>query len=67
VTSLSLFLLPWWLRGKESACSAGDVGSVPGLEKEMGNQSRILAWEIPWTEEPGEVQVPGVAKELDMT
>ena len=22
------------------------------LEKEMANHSRILAWEIPWTEEP---------------
>ena len=25
------FGLPWWLSGKESACQAGDVGSVPGL------------------------------------
>ena len=24
-----------------------------GLEKEMATHSRILAWEIPWTEEPG--------------
>ena len=23
--------LPWWLSGKESACSAGDPGSIPGL------------------------------------
>ena len=23
--------LPWWLSGKESACNAGDLGSVPGL------------------------------------
>ena len=67
MTSLSLFLLLWWLSGKESTCSAGDVGSVPGLEKEMETQSSILAWEIPWTEEPGELQVHGVAKELDMT
>ena len=22
--------LPWWLRGKESACNAGDAGSIPG-------------------------------------
>ena len=26
------------------------------LEKEMANHSSILAWEIPWTEEPGEPQ-----------
>ena len=26
------------------------------LEKEMATHSRILAWEIPWTEEPGKLQ-----------
>ena len=26
------------------------------LEKEMATQSNILAWEIPWTEEPGRLQ-----------
>ena len=34
----------------------GDVGLVPGLrdplEKEMASHSSILAWRIPWTEEP---------------
>ena len=49
--------LPWWLSGKESACNAGDAGSIPGsgnpLEKEMATHSSILAWEIPWTEETG--------------
>ena len=25
--------LPWWLSGLESACNAGDVGSIPGLGK----------------------------------
>ena len=25
--------LPWWLSGKESACDAGDSGSIPGLER----------------------------------
>ena len=34
-----------------------DVGSIPGsedaLEKEMATYSGILAWRIPWTEEPG--------------
>ena len=23
--------LPWWLSGKESACQAGDAGSIPRL------------------------------------
>ena len=29
------------------------------LEKEMATQSCILAWEIPWTEEPGGLQFKG--------
>ena len=32
------------------------------LEKEMANQSSILAWEILWTEEPGELQSMGSQK-----
>ena len=27
---------PWWLSGKESACNAGDMGSVPGLGRSPG-------------------------------
>ena len=48
---------------KESACSAGDPGSIPGsgdpLEKEMATHSSILAWRIPWTEKPGGLQSTG--------
>ena len=29
------------------------------LEKEMANRSSILAWRIPWTEEPGGLQSKG--------
>ena len=29
------------------------------LEKEMATLSRILAWEIPWSEEPGGLQSKG--------
>ena len=29
------------------------LGQEDPLEKEMATLSRILAWEIPWTEEPG--------------
>ena len=39
--------------------SAGDVGSVPGLgtlAKDVAAHSRVLAWETPWTEEPGGLQ-----------
>ena len=32
------------------------------LEKEMATRSSILAWRIPWTEEPGGLQVRGVPK-----
>ena len=29
------------------------LGQEDSLEEEMATHSRILAWEIPWTEEPG--------------
>ena len=32
------------------------------LEKEITTHSSILAWRIPWTEEPGGLQVHGVTK-----
>ena len=49
--------------GKESACNAGDWDSILSqedpLEKEMATHSSILAWRIPWTEEPGRLQPTG--------
>ena len=36
------------------------------LEKEMATHYSILAWKIPWTEEPGRLQSTG-SKELDTT
>ena len=39
--------------GKESACKAGDLGSIPGSGRSPGegngNPLSILAWETPWT------------------
>ena len=32
------------------------------LEKETATHFSILAWEIPWTEEPGELQSIGLQK-----
>ena len=32
------------------------LGLEAPLEKEMATHSGILAWEIPWTEEPGRLQ-----------
>ena len=49
--------------GKESASKAEEPGSIPGSgrspEKGMATLSSILAWEIPWTEEPGGLQSLG--------
>ena len=50
---------PDGLADTESACSAGDAreeGSIPGQKEEMVTHSSILAWEIPWAEEPGGLQ-----------
>ena len=35
------------------------LGQEDPLEKEMATHSSILAWRIPWTEEPGELQSMG--------
>ena len=42
------------------------MGWEDPLEEEMATHSRILAWEIPWAEEPGGLQSMGF-QELDMT
>ena len=45
-----------------------DVGSIPGqedpLEKGMATHSSILAWRIPWTEEPGGLQSMGSQNQI---
>ena len=55
--------------GKESPASAGDAGDPRDvvqslgqedlLEEEIATHSSILAWKIPWTEEPGGPQSTG--------
>ena len=35
------------------------LGQEDPLQKEMATHSRILAWETPWTEEPGGLQSMG--------
>ena len=42
------------------------LGQEDPLEKEMATHSSILAWTIPWTEEPGGLQSMGSQRE-DMT
>ena len=48
---------------KNLSAKAGNAGSTPGSvrspEEETATHSRILAWRIPWTEEPGGLQSPG--------
>ena len=71
--------IPWWrdrlpppvlmgipggLDNKKSACNAGDVGSIPGLERFPGGRHGnplqfLLPGESPWTEGPGGVQSMG--------
>ena len=42
------------------------LGQEEPLEKEMATRSSILAWEIPWTEEPGRLQSTGSQKSWTM-
>ena len=52
---------------KNLPTSAGDMGLIPGIgispREKKAVHSNILAWEIPWTEEPGGLQ----STELNMT
>ena len=49
---------------KEAACSAGVLSLIPGLgrspEAGIATHSRIHAWRVPWTEEPGGLQFMGL-------
>ena len=57
-----------WLSGKESACNAGDLGSIPGLGRSSGEGNgsplQYSCLGNPRDRGPGGL---GVAKELDMT
>ena len=47
-----------------NARDTGDLSSIPelgiSLEKETATHSSILAWRIPWTEDPGGLQSKGL-------
>ena len=51
---------------KESDCNTRDPGSILGSGRPLGegndNSSEILAWRIPWTEEPGGLQSMGLQR-----
>ena len=50
---------------KESACNAGDLGSIPGLGRSPGEGNGNLL-QHSWVEEPGRLQSMG-SKESEMT
>ena len=56
--------------GKKSPFNVRELGSVPGLGRPpgggMATHSSILAWRIPWTEEPNGLQSMG-SQESDKT
>ena len=44
----------------------GSLGQEDPLEEEMATHSSILAWETPWTEEPGRLHLMGLQKRHDL-
>ena len=50
-----------------NAGDARDTGSIPGwedpLEEEMATHHSILAWRVPWTEEPGGLLSTGFSRQ----
>ena len=50
--------LPWWLRLLPAMQEIWvlSLGLEDPLKKGIATHSSILAWEIPWTEEPGKLQ-----------
>ena len=55
---------------KNPPANAGDMGLIPGsgrssgqedpLEQQIATRSSVLAWRMPWTEEPGGLQSMGL-------
>ena len=43
------------------------LGREDPLEKEMATHSNILAWKIPWTEEPGGQQSMGLQSQMGLS
>ena len=58
--------LPWWSSGRERT-QVPSLDREDPLEKVMATHSSILAWRIPWTEEPGGATAHRIAKESDTT
>ena len=59
--------LPWWLKMVKNPPAVQEMrvqslGQEDPLEKGMTTHSSVLAWEIPWTEEPGRLQSMGLQR-----
>ena len=63
--------LPCWSGGKESACNAGDKGSVPGLRRSPGREMEptpvSLSGKNPTDRGAWQAMAQRVTKELDTT
>ena len=65
-----IYLFPDGSAGKESAYNAEEtretqvlsLGQEDPLEEGMATHSSIVAWEIPWTEEPGGLEPVGSSR-----
>ena len=67
VTSVGNQWLPWCPQMVKNLPAVQEtqvqsLGWEDPLEKEIATHSSKLAWKIPWTEEPGQATVHGVAK-----
>ena len=56
---------------KNLPANAGNAGLIPGLGRSPGERngyhSSILDWEIPWAEEPGELQSMGLQSQTGLS
>ena len=63
--------LPWWLRQKRICLQCRTpsylLGQEDPLEKGMATHSSVLAWRIPWTEEPGGLQSTGLQSQTRLS
>ena len=55
-------MLPWGLRQETQEMQVRSLGQEDPPEEEMATHTAILAWRIPWKEEPGGLQSVGSQK-----
>ena len=69
MTVIWVSLVAWSVKNLPAMQETGvrSLGQEDLLEKDMAADSSILAWQIPWIEEPGGLHSPWDCQELDMT